>query len=192
MSNVLISFVVPAYNEEVLIASCLASIQAEIARTGCRAEIIVVDNNSTDGTRRIASSVPGVIVVDEPQRGLVQARRAGCLAARGELIANIDADTMLTEGWLCTALAEFSRSPDLVALERPVHLLRPAEIGAVRRRGVLSHRVRHLPLRQIRARSGVDDPGGQLHHRPSARWRRRVVSTPIFASTARIPSWLAG
>jgi len=115
MSNFLISFVVPAYNEEALIASCLAAIQAEIARTGCPAEIVVVDNNSTDGTRRIASSIPGVVIVDEPQRGLVQARRAGCLAAKGELIANIDADTMLTEGWLRRALEEFSRSPDLVA-----------------------------------------------------------------------------
>ena len=119
MSDLPISFVVPAYNEEALIASCLAAIQAEIARTGCRAEIIVVDNNSTDGTRRIASSIPGVIIVDEPQRGLVQARRAGCLAASGKLIANIDADTMLTEGWLRTVLAEFARSPDLVALSGP-------------------------------------------------------------------------
>ena len=109
MTDLLISFVVPAYNEEALIASCLAAIQAEIARTGCRAEIIVVDNNSTDGTRRIASSIPGVVIVDEPQRGLVEARRAGCRAANGELIANIDADTMLTEGWLRTALKEFSR-----------------------------------------------------------------------------------
>jgi glycosyltransferase involved in cell wall biosynthesis len=68
MSDLSISFVVPAYNEEALIASCLAAIQAEIARTGCPAEIIVVDNNSSDGTRRIASSVPGVVIVDEPQR----------------------------------------------------------------------------------------------------------------------------
>jgi len=119
MSNFLISFVVPAYNEEALIASCLAAIQAEIARTGCPAEIVVVDNNSTDGTRRIALSIPGIVIVDEPQRGLVQARRAGCLAAKGELIANIDADTMLTEGWLRRALEEFSRSPDLVALSGP-------------------------------------------------------------------------
>jgi glycosyltransferase involved in cell wall biosynthesis len=119
MANLLISFVVPAYNEEALIASCLAAIRAEIARTACRAEIIVVDNNSTDSTRRIASSIPGVVIVDEPQRGLVQARRAGCLAASGELIANIDADTMLSEGWLRTALDEFSRSPDLVALSGP-------------------------------------------------------------------------
>jgi glycosyltransferase involved in cell wall biosynthesis len=119
MANLLISFVVPAYNEEALIASCLAAIRAEIARTGCRAEIIVVDNNSTDGTRRIASSMPGVVIVDEPQRGLVQARQAGCLAAAGELIANIDADTMVPEGWLRTALDEFFRSPDLVALSGP-------------------------------------------------------------------------
>jgi glycosyltransferase involved in cell wall biosynthesis len=119
MPDVLVSFVVPAYSEEALIASCLASIQAEIARIGCPAEIIVVDNNSTDGTRRIASSVAGVLVVDEPQQGLVQARRAGCLAASGRLIANIDADTILPEGWLRTALAEFSHSPDLVALSGP-------------------------------------------------------------------------
>ena len=121
MSDVLVSFVVPAYNEEALIASCLAAIRAEIARTRCRAEIIVVNNASTDATRQIASSTPGVKVVDEPQRGLVQARRAGCAASDGELIANIDADTILPEGWLSTALAEFSRRPDLVALSGPVN-----------------------------------------------------------------------
>jgi glycosyltransferase involved in cell wall biosynthesis len=114
-----VSFVVPAYNEEALLASCLAAIQAEIARTRCRAEIIVVNNGSTDGTRQIAASIPEVIIIDEPQRGLVQARRAGCVAARGKLIANIDADTILTEGWLCTALQEFQRTPDLAALSGP-------------------------------------------------------------------------
>src|ERR1700758_1458785 len=62
MSDVLVSFVVPAYNEEVLIRSCLAAITAEVSRTGCRAEIIVVNNASTDGTRRIALSTPGVKV----------------------------------------------------------------------------------------------------------------------------------
>ena len=133
MPDSLVSFVVPAYNEEALIGSCLASIQAEISRTGCQAEIIVVNNSSSDDTRRVASSVPGVVVVDEPQRGLGHARRAGYLAARGELIANIDADTMLTEGWLRTALAEFAGRPNLAALSGPfVHydLPRPAQVVA--------------------------------------------------------------
>src|SRR6516225_495135 len=119
MSEMMISFVIPAYNEEALIASCLHAILAETSRVNCSAEIIVVDNNSTDRTREIAAAIPGVMVVDEPQRGLVQARRAGCLAAGGELIANIDADTMLSEGWLRTALDEFTRSPHLVALSGP-------------------------------------------------------------------------
>ena len=133
MSSPLVSFVVPAYNEEALIASCLAAIQAEIWRTRCDAEIIVVNNNSTDNTQQIASSIPGVIIVDEPQRGLVQARRAGCLAARGKLIANIDADTILPEGWLRTALREFERTPNLVALSGPfIHydLSRSAQLVA--------------------------------------------------------------
>jgi glycosyltransferase involved in cell wall biosynthesis len=119
MCDVPISFVVPAYNEEALIASSLHAIGAEIARIRCRAEIIVVNNNSTDRTREIASSIPGVTVVDEPQRGLVQARRTGCLAAGGRLIANIDADTIVPQGWLDTVLAEFARSPRLVALSGP-------------------------------------------------------------------------
>jgi glycosyltransferase involved in cell wall biosynthesis len=114
-----VSFVVPAYNEEALLASCLSAIEAEIARTQCRAEIIVVNNGSTDGTRQIAEATPGVIVIDEAQRGLVPARRAGCRAARGRLIANIDADTILSEGWLRTALREFQRTPNLAALSGP-------------------------------------------------------------------------
>jgi len=116
---VLVSFVVPAYNEEALIEACLIAITGEISRTRCRAEIIVVNNGSTDATRRIASSIPNVKVIDEPQRGLVQARKAGYFVSKGEFIANIDADTMLPEGWLRTALAEFSDHPDLVALSGP-------------------------------------------------------------------------
>ncbi len=119
MSDLLVSFVVPAYNEEALIGPCLAAITAEVSRTDCQAEIIVVNNGSSDGTRQIALAVAGVKVIDEPERGLVQARRAGCLAAEGEYIANIDADTILGKGWLRKALAEFTRCPYLIALSGP-------------------------------------------------------------------------
>jgi glycosyltransferase involved in cell wall biosynthesis len=119
MSDVLVSFVVPAYNEEVLIESCLTAIMGEISRTRCQAEIIVVNNGSTDATRQIASSSRGVKVIDEPQRGLVQARRAGCLVSKGKFIANIDADTILPEGWLRTALAQFAHRSDVVAVSGP-------------------------------------------------------------------------
>jgi len=114
-----VSFVVPAYNEERLLPACLAAIRAEIDRSGCDAEILVVNNASTDGTGRIAAATEGVVVVDQPVKGLVQARSAGFAAATGELIANIDADTLVPPGWVDRVLAEFACSPRLVVLSGP-------------------------------------------------------------------------
>lgn len=117
--EVTISFVVPAYNEEKILPETLAAIATELARTEVAAEVIVVNNASTDGTAAVAARFPGVVVVDEAEKGLVQARRAGFLHSRGELIANIDADTRITEGWLGRVLAEFAADPKLVALSGP-------------------------------------------------------------------------
>ncbi len=113
-----ISFVIPAKDEEKYLASCITTIQAEIAHIQADAEIIVVNNNSTDNTRNIATKL-GVTVIDETQRGVVAARKAGYLAAAGDLIANIDADTLIPEGWLSTVLMEFARDEKLVAISGP-------------------------------------------------------------------------
>lgn len=121
--RMLISFVVPAYNEEVLLADTLAAIRAEIARcglvAGCDAEIIVVDNASTDGTGAIARAWPDVSLVEEPRKGLVAARWAGFVASSGALIANVDADTVIPPGWLDRVRAHFAADPNLVALSGP-------------------------------------------------------------------------
>ena len=114
-----VSFVVPAYNEERLLPACLQAIRAEIGRTGCTAEVLVVNNASTDNTAAIALAEPGVTVVDQPIKGLVQARSAGFLASRGVLVANIDADTLIPEGWLARVLYEFDRNPRLVCVSGP-------------------------------------------------------------------------
>ncbi len=114
-----LAFVIPAYNEEALIGQCLASVVAEVERSGYRAEIVVVNNASTDRTKEIALSYPGVTVVDEMKKGLVHARHAGFEATTAELVANIDADTLLPEGWITTVLTTFARHPDLVALSGP-------------------------------------------------------------------------
>lgn len=115
-----LAFVIPAYNEEALIAKCLASVIAEIDRSGVDADIIVVNNASSDRTGEIARSFPTVRVVDEPQKGLVNARDAGFAASEGyELIANIDSDTIVPEGWLDTVRDEFARDPKLVCLSGP-------------------------------------------------------------------------
>ena len=114
-----ISFVIPAYNEEQRLPKCLAAVERELARTTCDAEVIVVNNASTDRTGEIARDYAWVHVVDEPHKGLVRARHAGFVASSGELIANIDSDTMLPEGWLATVLDEFSKDKKLAALSGP-------------------------------------------------------------------------
>jgi glycosyltransferase involved in cell wall biosynthesis len=108
-----LSFVVPAYNEEAYLPACLESILSQIdAQTsGLPAgtcEIIVVNNASTDRTRDVALSYPGVTVVDEPRKGLTFARQAGFAASSGSLIANVDADSRLTPGWVAQVLAAFA------------------------------------------------------------------------------------
>jgi len=114
-----LSFVIPAYNEEGHIKKCLDSVCAQAQKHHDHVEIIVVNNASTDHTAEIASTYPRVKVVHEPHKGLVWARRAGYLASSGELIANVDSDTILTPGWLDTVFAEFSKNNNLVGLSGP-------------------------------------------------------------------------
>lgn len=115
-----ISFIVPAYNEEGLLGDCLNSIKKEAGSLPeIKAEIIVVNNASTDNTKTVALSFPGVIVVDEPKKGLVNARAAGAKAARGEILAHIDADCRLPAGWLKRVMDEFSADKSLVAISGP-------------------------------------------------------------------------
>lgn len=97
MSNRLrISLVIPAYNEESYLVDCLAS---AVAQRQAFYEIIVVDNNSDDGTRRIAESFPEVQLLTETQQGVVHARNRGFDATTGDIIARIDADTRLPVDW---------------------------------------------------------------------------------------------
>ena len=115
-----VSFVVPAYNEEAYLAACLTSILRETADCGVATEVIVVNNASSDGTRRVAESFAGVRVVDQPLKGLTHARQAGFEACCGELIANVDADSRLPVGWLRQVLAEFAARPAMLAVSGPL------------------------------------------------------------------------
>lgn len=123
LGAVKISFVIPAYNEEAHIGACVESILKEIQANnlvlGTDAEVVVVNNASTDRTAAIAASYDGVTVLNEPIKGLVMARRAGFVVTTGELVANIDSDTRMPQGWLRRVLHEFDTNKRLVALSGP-------------------------------------------------------------------------
>ncbi len=113
------SFVIPAHNEEKRIGQCVDSILHAIEATMCDAEVVVVDNASGDCTAKVASSRPGVRVVEEPRKGLLFARQKGFEAATGDLVACIDADSLLSPGWIDAARHAFARSPRIVCLSGP-------------------------------------------------------------------------
>ncbi len=143
-----ISFVIPAYNEEKNLPQCLESVRVEIDRTPSDAEVIVVNNASTDNTGEVARGYDFVIVVDEPNKGLVRARHAGQEASTGEIVAHIDADTTLTQGWLATVLKEFEKDENLAALSGPYiyYDLSPIHRGITKvfySIGYLSHLINH-------------------------------------------------
>jgi glycosyltransferase involved in cell wall biosynthesis len=90
-----ISVVVPAFNEEKLIAATLASIRAamtSLTERGWESELIVCDNNSKDRTAELAR-VAGAIVVFEPQNQIGRARNKGAEMATGEWLIFVDADS---------------------------------------------------------------------------------------------------
>lgn len=106
--EVFVSFVVIAYNEAASIARTLAAI-AELEDIG-EYEIVVVDDGSSDGTAQIVTDIAmqdcrvRLIELTE-NRGRGHARSRGIAAARGALIAMVDADIVLPSDWLVRTLA---------------------------------------------------------------------------------------
>ena len=79
------SIIVPAFNEERLLAASLTAIRTAAAvftERGSEWELIVCDNNSTDRTGEIARAA-GATVVFEPVNQIARARNAGAAGARG-------------------------------------------------------------------------------------------------------------
>lgn len=100
-----VSVVIPVLNGAATIGDTLAALQVQAGFTlGGTAEVIVVDNGSTDATVEIAQRFP-VRVVVEPQRGASAARNRGLQEARAPIVAYTDADTLPTRRWLAELIA---------------------------------------------------------------------------------------
>jgi len=112
-----ISLIIPAYNEEEYLPACLDAVMRNVA--GKAAEIIVVDNNSTDGTRQVIERYPGVTYVFEAEKGITRARQRGFLEATGDILAYVDADTHPPAGWIEQIWEQFGKRKDLACLSGP-------------------------------------------------------------------------
>src|SRR5207247_1868197 len=89
ISAQMISFIVPAYNEELELSSTLAAICASASGAAQPHEIIVVDDASTDATAKVAAAA-GARVISINRRQIAAARNAGAFAARGAYLIFVD------------------------------------------------------------------------------------------------------
>jgi glycosyltransferase involved in cell wall biosynthesis len=100
----MLSFIVPAYNEEHELPAALAAIRAAAEASGEPFEIIVVDDASTDATAEIARAA-GAVVVPVRFRQIAAVRNAGAATARGEILFFVDADTAISAAHVTGGLA---------------------------------------------------------------------------------------
>lgn len=107
------SVVIPARNEEKVIARCLGSVEKQ--QGNFITEVIVVNNGSSDRTKEISEN-GGAMVIDEFKGGVGRARKTGTEAANGEFIINLDADSCLSSDYFLRVIDIFKREPDLTCL----------------------------------------------------------------------------
>lgn len=119
-----VSVVIPAYNEEVVLAGCVQSILACGWR---RLELIVVNDGSSDATWQVMQQFAGdprVLLIDKPNGGKGSALNAGIRAANGEVLIFADADGLFTSQTIPRLLKAFrhERVGAVCGNDQPVNL----------------------------------------------------------------------
>lgn len=104
-----VSIIIPCYNQGGFLGE---AIESALRQSVSPAEIIVVDDGSTDATRRVAKSFPGVDYVYQENQGLCAARNAGFATSRGEYVLFLDSDDRLLQNAVAVGLEALRRRPE--------------------------------------------------------------------------------
>ena len=106
-----VSIIIPTFNGASRIGKCLDAI---LSQTGAHdAEVLVVNDGSTDNTTDVVAQYAGVRLINQPNAGPAAARNRGALEARGTIILFTDDDCVPTSDWLNAMLKPFE-APDVV------------------------------------------------------------------------------
>jgi glycosyltransferase involved in cell wall biosynthesis len=111
--NAAYSVVIPAFNAE---ATLGAAIHSVLQQTPAPAEIVVVDDGSTDGTARVAAGFgPSLRYLHQANSGPGAATTLGFQAVTTPLVATLDADDLWLPGKIERQIAHFASMPELAA-----------------------------------------------------------------------------
>ncbi|GAB2554388.1 hypothetical protein GCM10027167_71860 [Nocardia heshunensis] len=146
-----LSVVIPVIREEKGITETLDRLAAQASID----QVIVVDNGAIGETRHViahyAMTCPKIDIVAEPIPGIAHARNTGFDRARGDLIARIDAATLVASDWGETIRQIFASYPAIDAIngattyhDSPIRSVRHHSIGFDRRAGADGKRIEAL------------------------------------------------
>jgi glycosyltransferase involved in cell wall biosynthesis len=127
-----LSVVMPCLNESRTLGTCIKKAQATISQLGIRAEVIVADNGSTDGSQVLAEKL-GARVVPIASRGYGSALRGGIAAARGKFVVMGDSDDSYDFTQLGDFIAKLNEGYDLVMGNRFRGEIRPGAMPMLHR-----------------------------------------------------------
>ena len=88
----LLSVVIPVFNEEQTVGNIIKRVKAVLSKLGCRYEIIVVDDYSGDQSLKISKKAGARVYQLKTHMGKGYALRAGLAKAKGEIVVTIDSD----------------------------------------------------------------------------------------------------
>lgn len=109
------SLIIPAYNAENTIVSCLESVLNQSLPTS-EYEVIVVDDGSTDDTANIAKSY-SVRVIEQENQGPAAARNKGAAEAKGVVLIFTDSDCELDSNFIEKIIAPIEQTPEVVGVQ---------------------------------------------------------------------------
>lgn len=108
-SSLPVSTVITTYNHTPFLADAIESALGQTVRP---AEVIVVDDGSTDDPSAVVSRYPDVQLIRQPNQGLAAARNTGWRAAQGRYVVFLDADDRLLPEALAFNLRRFDKRPE--------------------------------------------------------------------------------
>ena len=116
MSEVAVTVVIATYEEGAALAATVASVLAGRPRP---AEVLIVDDGSTDGSTGCSMDrgtwPPAVRVLRRAHEGIASARNAGAVAASQPVLVFLDAHCAVDPGWLAALLAAIDHEPEALA-----------------------------------------------------------------------------
>jgi GT2 family glycosyltransferase len=121
-----VSIIIPTFNGASRIGHCLEALSKQTA--GHDAEILVVNDGSTDTTAEVVASYPSVKLVNQVNAGPAAARNRGAMEARGSIILFTDDDCVPLPDWFSAMLAPFE-DPNVVGV-KGVYRTRQPQLAA--------------------------------------------------------------